>query len=130
MSRRTFRTSPWRWPQTPRGLYRDPPRGRIAGVCAGIAAYYQVKPRMLRALLIVGCICGFFIPLIAFYVLLVMILPPLSERPDVDHAGWPSSSSDPGSVRRRFEALDRRLAHMEGWVTSEDYRLRQQFKDL
>ncbi len=108
MSRRTFRTSPWRWPQTPHGLYRDPARGRLA----------------------VGCICGFFIPLIAFYVLLVMILPPLSERPDVDHAGWPSSPSDPGSVRRRFEALDRRLAHMEGWVTSEDYRLRQQFKDL
>jgi phage shock protein PspC (stress-responsive transcriptional regulator) len=144
MSRRNFR-----WPEPPNGLYRDTVHGKIAGICEGIGIHYQIKPNLLRFGLIFGCACGFFIPLIAGYVLMIFFLPPMpigGVGPRfATGPGYPGGGSggpswrptyagptyaDSGAVRRSFEELDRRLGRMEGWVTSDDYALRQKFKDL
>lgn len=47
----------------PRRLYRDPRRGRIVGVCAGIARYYGAEPWVVRCIAITGLI---FFPTLVF----------------------------------------------------------------
>ncbi len=112
----------------PPGLYRDPAHGKVAGVCAGLGAYFQVQPKFIRIAAVVGSLFGFF-PLIAgLYVLLTMILPVRSEGVAVDDRQWPRPTVD--DLTRRFDSLDRRLARMEELVISEDFRLRQKFRDL
>ena len=46
-----------------RKLYRDPVRGKIGGVCAGIAAYYGAEPWVVRCIAVTGLL---FLPSIVF----------------------------------------------------------------
>jgi len=46
-----------------RNLYRDPQRGKIAGVCAGLAEYFGVETWIVRLLAISGLIFAGFITL-------------------------------------------------------------------
>jgi phage shock protein C len=127
----------FRWPGFPPDLYRDPDHGKAAGVCAGLGAYFQVRPKFIRLAFILGSVFGLFIPLVLAYVLLTILLPPRSEAsPLADQAGGRpgSSGEDAGSridrLAERFRALDRRLASMEAQVTSDEFLLRQKFREL
>jgi phage shock protein C len=46
-----------------RKLYRDPVRGKIGGVCAGIGAYYGAEPWVVRCIAVTGLL---FLPSIVF----------------------------------------------------------------
>jgi phage shock protein C len=120
----------------PTGLYRDPARGRIAGVCAGLAEYFGVSLGGTRFAVIVLALV-FFGPLLFGYVLLAVLLPrrpaELFKDPE-DAAFWHSVARRPtdtvGSLARRFRAMEERLARMERRVTSPDEVLRARFRDL
>lgn len=132
---RTWDAHQWMGWSLPPGLYRDPQHGKVAGVCAGLGAYFQVKPKFLRLAAILGCVFGLFIPIILAYALLVFILPtePADPRWQGDEAFAGNREAAPpsaGDLKARFQQLDQRLVRMEEWVTSEDYRLRQKFRDL
>ncbi|MTJ80761.1 MAG: PspC domain-containing protein [Telmatospirillum sp.] len=153
----------------PPGLYRDPERGKVAGVCAGLGAYFQVRPKAIRVAFILGSVFGLFIPLGILYALLTILLPPLPDdvarrrggwRDDgfQDEAGRTEQDRDPtrrwwagdglaAAVRGRggngqdvasridgladrFRTLDGRLASMEARVTSDEFLLRQKFREL
>jgi phage shock protein C len=72
------------------------------------------------------------------YLILAFVLKPApigqGQPAGEERAFWQSVNNDPSStfssLRHRFRELDRRIAAMERHVTSEDYRLRRQFKDL
>ena len=49
-----------------RNLYRDPQRGKIAGVCAGLAEYFGVETWIVRLLAISGLIFAGFITFTAY----------------------------------------------------------------
>jgi len=104
----------------------------VAGVCAGLGGYFTVKTKWIRLFLILTCVFGFFVPVIIVYVVLAVLMPPapsgFAYASTVDEKG--RRVPDSGYLREHFTVLDRRLANMEAWVTSEDYRLRQQFKNL
>jgi phage shock protein C len=135
----------YRWPGFPAGLYRDPENGRVAGVCAGLGQYFQIRPKFIRVGIILGCIFGLFLPILIGYGLLTLMLPVVSEMRADDlrwsSAGQPDSEHSQGAaagnwesridgLMDRFRGLDRRLADVEAKVTSEEFRLRQQFRDL
>jgi phage shock protein C len=121
----------------PTGLYRDPDRGRIAGVCAGLADYFGVKVMGVRLTFVLLSIVGFFGPVLVGYVVLAVLLnrrPPHLFRDSADEAFWRSVARRPtdtiGGLSRRFRELDDRLARLEHRVTSPEEVLRARFRDL
>ncbi|HEX4909902.1 MAG TPA: PspC domain-containing protein [Permianibacter sp.] len=79
-------------PSRPRELYRDPARGKIAGVCAGIGRYFDWPVWPIRLALVVLAVTTQVFPLIAVYLIAWFVLDPLSSysppglRGQVD--GW------------------------------------------
>ena len=118
-------------------LRRNTEKGVLFGVCAGFADYFGLALWQARALTVLLLI--FFPPqTVIAYLVLAFVLKPApigqSEPAGEERAFWQSVNNDPSStfssLRHRFRELDRRIAAMERHVTSEDYRLRRQFKDL
>jgi len=125
------------WSQNPMGLYRDIKRARIAGVCAGLGAYLCIQPKYIRLAAILGCVFGFFPAIIVVYVALAVLLKPMPEQVFVsenEERFWRTMSVSPNrtasDLQVRFKVLDRRLAEIESRVTSEEFALRQKFRDL
>lgn len=121
----------------PTGLYRDPAHGRIAGVCAGLGAYFGVRVGGVRLAFILLSIFWTPLPVLVGYIVLVVLLPlkPAHLFKDSDdEAFWRSVVRRPADtvsgLARRFRDLDQRLARMEHRVTSPDEVLRAQFRQL
>lgn len=117
----------------PEGLVRDTVNGKVAGVCAGLGGYFSIKTKWVRLFLILSSVFGFFVPVLIVYIVLAVLMPPAPSgfaygTTTLDEKG--RRVPDASYMRDHFAHLDRRLANMEAWVTSEDYRLRQQFKNL
>ncbi len=119
-------------------LRRNTRRGKIAGVCAGLADYFGWSLKWVRVLTILLTV--FFFPLPAFvYLAAAILIKPGDGRPEAYHDQeeerfWRTFSTRPkatfSELKHRFRALDARLADLERAVTSEEYGLRKAFRDL
>jgi phage shock protein C len=88
------------------GLYRDPDRGMIAGVCAGIADYLGVRTFLVR-LAAVFALCFFVFPVLIAYVVLAFFLP----RQPRDFGPRRESYRDQWRASRREERRAARKAY-------------------
>jgi phage shock protein C len=122
------------------GLYREPARGWIAGVCAGIAERLQIGCGWVRlAFIVLGLALHGIIALLLYIALaVVMKKRPVMMGEAARPYAAPFSAPPPplyptgnlGALKTRFAALDARLNNIEAAVTSEDVSLRRKFKDL
>jgi phage shock protein C len=117
-------------------LYRDPARGWLAGVCAGIASYLGIEPVIIRLAFVLSLFL-FFVPAVIGYIVLALALP--VRPPDLyasgeEEAFWRGVATAPDEtlhrLRRRFGDLESRLRALEGEVTSGDFELHRKFRDL
>jgi phage shock protein C len=120
----------------PRKLYRSRDKV-IAGVCGGVAERMGWDPTLTRiatAVLFFAGV-GFIFPV---YIVLWAITPyapyrPRHLTPDEDRF-WRSVSDRPAetfsNIRYKFKDMDDRLARMERSVTSEEWKLKREFRDL
>ena len=102
----------------PKRLYRSRDKV-IAGVCGGIADRMGWDPtitRIVAAVLLFGGV-GFIIPV---YFVVWAITPYQPYRPRETFS----------NIRYKFKDMDDRLAKMERSVTSEEWKLRKEFRDL
>lgn len=118
-----------------KGLHRIPERGVIAGVCAGIAEYFDWNVRLLRAILVVVFIFSGAFPILVVYGALWYVMDPVSredyERPFSEPAsGTPTRPATMTDVKARFARLDERLRHIEECVTDKEFELRRELKKL
>lgn len=117
-------------------LYRHTDEGKIKGVCAGIADYTGLPVLLVR----LGWLLVLFWnpPLVAIgYFLLAWLLP---ERPadlfanEAEEAFWQQVRKEPvGTVhelRHRFRTNEQRLRALEAYVTSPEYELNRELRDL
>lgn len=128
-----MRAGPFTWYGRSPGLYRDIGHAKVAGVCAGLGAYFQVRTTFIRVAMILAAVFGFFAPIAVIYVLLAILLPPMptGEQPAEGwHARDGAAAPSPETLRERFRQLDQRLGQLEARVTSEEFQLRQKFRDL
>jgi len=127
------------------GLHRDPWNGRVAGVCAGIAGYYGLNLKLIRIAMIV---CGLINPFLTIggYALATFLLKPMPEpRPDGGQSEVNSGSSAHrakaeeedlppelrfAALKDKFRELEERTGGMETLVTSSEFRLRRDFKNM
>lgn len=117
-------------------LYRDPTRGWLLGVCAGIAGYFGITVLAVRLVALLGLML-FTLPTVLGYVVAGIVL---RRRPDSlyrdreEEKFWTRARTEPrataGDLGARIRALDERLRAAEAYVTSRAFKLRRQFDDL
>ena len=118
-------------------FYRDKRNGKVFGVCAGIADYTGfdvslVRVAFLAALFMSG---GGILP---FYWIAAIVTPKKPEvLEDVDHEDqkfWQGVRASPTraarDIRSRFKDIDRRLADIESYVTTENRSLAREIEQL
>ena len=141
-------------------FYRDRDRGRLGGVCAGLAQYYRMRLWKVRAIALVAL---FIIPtvMVIAYALALIFLPnapayqqssyfersartnkkrarrdtPGASADTFTDARWSESREAPAqaSVKRtktKFQDLEARLQEMEAYVTSRRFKTDRAFRDL
>ena len=100
----------WRpWPGS-RELMRDPERGKIGGVCAGLANYFGVETWVVRLIAVTGLI---FLPSVVFpaywIAFFVMDKPGSRRRRQRDHSrGGQSFPNEKQDMQTAFEHWDGR----------------------
>ena len=140
----------WLWSDEPRTakLYRDVKRGKIFGVCGGIARYYGLESWVVRILAVTGLIFLNWMVFVA-YLVAALILDPApgldeqtargtrSDRRARRRAGRREHRERPPSPQRRlryvgahFDELELRLRRMEAHVTSGQYELRRELAKM
>lgn len=122
--------------RSPNRLYRDPRNGRVLGVCAGIADYFGFKPVHVR-LVAVAFLLLFPVGALFAYFLTALLV---ERRPEDMYATpgeetfWRAVRTDPaqtaGELRHRFREIERRLRAAERFVTSSQFKLNREFRDL
>ena len=131
-------------PRRSRRLYRDVVRRRIAGVCAGIANYFGVETWVTRCIAVTGLIFVGQVTLPAYLVAWIVMerapLPgePSRRRREEAEPEAPRSELGAGfSPRGRLRALqadatelELRLRRMETHVTSGQYELQRELRDI
>jgi phage shock protein C len=162
MSRCHRRRHAWRRPRpslSSRRLYRDPARGRIAGVCAGLAQYFGISRTMMRFIAVTALI---FVPQVTgIAYLLAILIVPTREELELGDAWAPPPETDPDlaaerararsfdqrldetrqddldgqrraarQARDRLGRIDERMRRLEAYVTSRRFGLDQEFGKL
>jgi len=119
-----------------RRFYRNKDRAMVAGVCAGIADYFGFNLRATRLLALLSLLMAMPVTLVIYFatVLLVPAAPDPVRRSAMDPEFRRAMRSDPAKtvndVRRRYQALEGRLARLERYVTSSRFELDQEFRKL
>ena len=120
----------------PHRLYRNTEAAVLWGVAAGVADYFGTEHWKVRVLLVIGLI--FFLPQVALaYVVAALVLKPRPRRlyrDTEEERFWRSVSGQPTDtfhgLRHKFRDLEQRLAEMERTVTSDEYRLDREIRNL
>ena len=105
-------------------------------MCAGIADYFGVSVGLVRFLTFLNALF-FTMPTLFGYVIAALVL---QRKPEhlyssrEEEAFWRSVRLEPSrtarDLLRKFQELERRLRAAEARVTSSEFKLRRQFKDL
>lgn len=121
---------------SPNRLYRDRRRGVILGVCAGIADYFGMNTMIVRVVALIG-LFAFTVPFVLAYLLAAILIPSKPENlyaSGEEEVFWRSVRTEPRQtvreLRHRFREMERRMRQMEGWVTSREFKLNREFRDL
>ncbi len=109
----------------------------LGGVCGGLADYFGFNVRATRFLAFIALFTPFGFIAFVSYVVAVILFPAAPTKappPGVDESFHKAMRASPqqtmSDVRRRFLALDRKLARLEKYVTSSRYNLDREFRDL
>ncbi|PST67761.1 envelope stress response membrane protein PspC [Shewanella algae] len=123
-----------------RTLYRIPQQRKIAGVCAGVAEYFNLEPWLVRVVAASIFLLGGSGIVVIIYLLLWMILDvkpwttkdthkDIGVKKKVWQAGEPAKQAL-RDVSNRFQSLEHRLRALEQHVTSEQFELKRQINNL
>ena len=118
-------------------FYRDKQNGKVWGVCAGIADYTGFDVSLVRVCFLAAVFMsgGSVLP---FYVIAAMVTPTkpreLQLRDGEEQQFWQGVRASPARAARdihsRFKDIDRRLADIESYVTTENRSLAREIEQL
>ena len=123
------------------GLRRDPWRGKVSGVCAGLGGYYGINVKLIR----IAAIVAFCInPLLAgaAYAAATFLLRPMPEPSGSSemNAGTAAQAKAAeedlppelrfAALKDKFRELAGRTGEIETLVTSKEFHLRRDFKKM
>jgi phage shock protein C len=121
----------------PHRLYRNKREGVISGVCAGFADYFNADVVIVRVAAVLMLI--FFTPFaLVAYIVAAIVMPrrPEDVRAPTEEESkfWRGVSRRPeatfSNLKYRFRDLDERLQDIERVVTSDEWKLRRDFREI
>lgn len=139
---------------TKRELYRDPEKGKLAGVCAGIAKYFGWELWLIRIIFVSGVLLTGSFFLVAYVVAWFILEKDPGAKPgSVSGAGssqWSAAADDDVKVEVKskvwqageppkqafmelttsFDRLEQRLRKVESYVTSKEFQLNREISNL
>jgi phage shock protein C len=118
-------------------FYRDKRHGKVLGICAGIADYTGFDVSLVRVCFLATVFMsgGSVLP---FYFIAAMVTPTKPHQLELDDREdrqfWQGVRASPArtarDIRSRFRDLDRRLAGIESYVTTENRSLAREIDQL
>jgi phage shock protein C len=118
-------------------FYRDKRDGKVMGICAGIADYTGFDVTLVRICMIAALFLssGSILPIYFIAGWITPVKPRELDYADTeDRRFWQGVRASPArsarDIRSRFRDLDRRLADIESYVTSENRTLAREIEDL
>ncbi|MDY0873025.1 PspC domain-containing protein [Dongia rigui] len=121
------------------GLRRIPDKGKVSGICAGIAQHWGVRLKLVRVAAVLGLIFAPMFTLIAYGLGTFFLKPADQARAEPTKAaqsqddwatgGLPPDLSFP-NLRAKFKDLEERAGAMENQVTSREFQLRRDFRQM
>ena len=118
-------------------FYRDKRNGKFLGVCAGIADYTGFDVTLLRICVVAAIIMGSGAPLLIYFIAAMMTPDKPSEFALADREEkqfWQGVRASPTrtarNIRSQFKDIDRRLADIESYVTTENRSLAREIDQL
>ena len=118
-------------------FYRDKRRGKVNGICAGIADYTGFDVTLVRICMIAALFLssGSIIPIYFIAGWITPIKPTEFDSYDGEERQfWQGVRASPArsarDIRSRFRDLDRRLADIESYVTTENRSLAKEIDAL
>lgn len=110
-----------------KGLYRARD-GVIAGVCKGLARYFDFSVFWVRFIALLGLLFTGLWPILGLYILAALIMKPApaiaftTTDENVFYDDYVTRrASAVYRVKHRFDNLDRRIRRMEDRITSKEY---------
>ncbi|ELJ8613186.1 envelope stress response membrane protein PspC [Vibrio cholerae] len=126
-----------------RELYRDPYKGKIAGVCAGLANYFGLEVWLVRILVITAALLGGTFLVLVAYVAMALMLEKLPKqyREDIRSQQAHTLKSKPWAqgqapkellhtLDRDLSQVESRIRSVEAYVTSEAFKVNREFRKL
>lgn len=126
-----------------RELYRDTVNGKIGGVCAGLANYFNLEVWVVRILVIsAGLLGGGFLIVLAYVALMLMLeKQPYQYEQNMRSQREHTLKSKPweqgqtaNDLLQTLEAdlskVDIKIRNMEAYVTSEAFKVNREFNKL
>ncbi|WP_416305575.1 envelope stress response membrane protein PspC [Neptunicella sp. SCSIO 80796] len=141
-----------------RELYRDPAKGKIAGVCAGFAAYFGMEVWLVRILVITAALLGsgpfFFVAYVAAWFILDKKpsvveqvgrhtfkgqgkgwynVPEEARTVEVKTKVWQSGESAKQAcqdIKQHYTQIEQKLRNMETYVTTTEFQLNREINKL
>lgn len=117
-------------------LYRDPKNGMIRGVCAGIADYFGISVGIVRVAAVAG-VFFFSLPVVIGYLIMGFALNPKPDglyKSSDEEVFWRRTRVDPSrtvsEIQHKFREVERRIRDAEAYVTSSEFKLNRDFKEL
>ncbi|MEM0514312.1 envelope stress response membrane protein PspC [Pseudoalteromonas sp. YIC-827] len=130
---------------TKRELYRDPKRGKLAGVCAGISDYFNIELWLVRIVFVTAVLLsGGSLPVVAYIAAWFI----LDTKPAEDSKGEAKKAVHVGEVKAKvwqkgepprkalkdlkefMTDLDTRIQRMETHVTSPTFTVSREINKL
>ena len=118
-------------------FYRNKREGKVNGICAGIADYTGVDVTLIRIMLIAAILIGAGALLPVYFIAgwIADDQPREIAADDKDERKfWQGVRASPGQsardIRGRMRAIDRRLADIEQYVTTENRSLAREIDEL
>ena len=118
-------------------FYRDKRNGKFLGVCAGIADYTGLDVTLVRICMIAAIVMGSGAPLLLYFIAAFMVpdKPRQFAFADTEEKKfWQGVRQSPARTTRdissRLRDVDRRLADIESYVTTENRSLAREIDQL
>lgn len=118
-------------------FYRDTANGKVMGVCAGIADYTGMDVNLVRIMMVAAILLGSGSPILIYFIAGWMT--PKKPRELVtgdaeEQRFWQGVRASPTqtarNIRSRMREIDRRLADIESYVTTENRTLAREIEQL
>lgn len=122
-------------------LYRDPVKGKIAGVCAGIAEYLGIEIWIVRIFAVTAFLIGFAFFATIAYIAAILMLDKKPKEIDVQNNYEHNVKQKPWQQGRsakdllshlelEIKELEQQVARIETHVISREFELNRQFNQL